>query len=179
MTKRRVKCVATGEYGDSETFIKVDKHYYKSQEIYEEYRHSIDCKKKAIDILCKDFLKYKAGQPCPTFVFRKYKSLEFYENEIILKTIEEKYDTLKYYADNKEFKDDIQKVSYLFAIIDNNIGDVYRREERKKLKKKTEELYENKLDDVASSLNSDGKTKSGRMSQRDISEFCEEGIDVI
>ena len=65
------------------------------------------------------------------------------------------------------------------SIIDNNIGDVYRREERRKIKEKTEKIYEDKLEDVANSLNTSDQRGSGKMSQRNISEFCEEGVDVI
>ncbi|HKM01179.1 MAG TPA: GIY-YIG nuclease family protein [Sedimentibacter sp.] len=34
----KCKCRVTGEEGNSDTFIKIGKHYYKSQEIYDEYQ---------------------------------------------------------------------------------------------------------------------------------------------
>lgn len=38
---RKCKCRATGEDGFNDTFIKIDGHYYKSQEVYDEYQSKL------------------------------------------------------------------------------------------------------------------------------------------
>lgn len=38
---RKCKCKATGEEGNSDIFIKIDKYYYKSQKIYDEYQKKL------------------------------------------------------------------------------------------------------------------------------------------
>lgn len=178
---RKVKCKITGEYGTSDDFVKIGQHYYKSQEIYDKHCEEQKYREKIVSLFCEDFLKYQVGQPCPTFLFKKLKELNFYSNEIILKTIEQNYSTIKYYSENKEFRNDVQKISYIFAIINNRISEVYKTEERKKTAKRSEKIYEKKLSDVAATLNieKEPKASAGRLSQRNISEFFTEGVDGI
>ena len=123
---RIVKCQITHEIGNTDTFIKIDGKYYKSQEIYDNHKRNTDIYKKIIYIISSDFLGYQKGQSFPTVLAKKLKELEFYPNEVILKTVENNYDNILYWMKNKEFSNDIGKISYIFAIIKNNINDVYR-----------------------------------------------------
>lgn len=175
---RTVKCFATGEFGDANCFIKVEGHYYKSREVYVQYRHEIDCHDRAIEMLCKNILKYQEGQPVPSLVFKKYKELSnFYSNDIILKTIKKQYDTLLYYANHKQFKDAAGKILYIFAIINNAIGDIYKAENEKKELQAKEKAKNDNFKVVAENMNAGSKTElpPGRLSQRNISQFIDEG----
>ena len=129
---RKVKCAITGEYGTNETFIKIGTKYYKTQEIYDEDRRRKDLHKKIVDTILNDFLDYQQGQIPSSLLFKKLKELEFYDNEVILKTIEQQSDTIKYWMNNKEFKNENGKIAYMFAIIKGSINDVYKDWKREK-----------------------------------------------
>ncbi len=170
---RRVKCRVTGEYGDSDVFIKRGSYYFKSLEVYEQYEKDVRCKDKAVDIIAKDLLGYKEGQPYPSLLFKLYKQLNFYSNEVILKTIQEKYETLKFYAENKSFANDNGKLFYLFAIIKNHIAEVDKKEKRES---KFHVLpQEEKLIAETMNVEKENQLNPGRLSQRDISQFITEG----
>jgi len=129
---RKVKCAITGEWGTNETFVKIGTKYYKSQEIYDEDRRRKDLHKKIVDIILNDFLDYQQGQIPSSLLFKKLKELEFYDNEVILKTIEQQSDTIRYWMNNKEFKNENGKIAYMFAIIKGSINDVYKDWKREK-----------------------------------------------
>ena len=129
---RKVKCAITGEYCTNETFIKIGTKYYKSQEIYDEDRRRKDLHKKIVDTILNDFLDYQQGQIPSSLLFKKLKELEFYDNEVILKTIEQQSDTIRYWMNNKEFKNENGKIAYMFAIIKGSINDVYKDWKREK-----------------------------------------------
>lgn len=129
---RKVKCAITGEYGTNETFIKIGTKYYKSQEIYDKDRRRKDLHKKIVDTILNEFLGYQQGQIPSSLLFKKLKELEFYDNEVILKTIEQQSDTIKYWMNNKEFKNDNGKIAYMFAIIKGSINDIYKEWKREK-----------------------------------------------
>lgn len=129
---RKVKCAITGENGTNETFIKIDTKYYKSQEIYDEDRRCKDLHKKIVDTILNDFLDYQKGQIPSSLLFKKLKELEFYDNEVILRTIEQQSDTIKYWMRTKGFQNDNGKISYLFAIIKGSINDVHKTWKREK-----------------------------------------------
>lgn len=129
---RKVKCAITGEYGTNETFIKIGTRYYKSQEVYDEDRRCKDLHKKIVDTILNEFLDYQQGQIPSSLLFKKLKELEFYDNEVILKTLYQQSDTIKYWMNNKEFKNENGKVAYMFAIIKGCINDVYKDWKREK-----------------------------------------------
>lgn len=129
---RKVKCAITGEYGTNETFIKIGTRYYKSQEVYDEDRRCKDLHKKIVDTILNEFLDYQQGQIPSSLLFKKLKELEFYDNEVILKTLYQQSDTIKYWMNNKEFKNENGKIAYMFAIIKGGINDVYKDWKREK-----------------------------------------------
>lgn len=133
---RKVKCFITGEEGTSDTFVKIGSHYYKSQAVYDEYRHEADTRKTIVNIIANDFLGYQSGQKFPAYIQKKLNEFGYYSNDIILATIEKHYDNIKYYMENKQFKNDTGKIAYIFAIISNNINDVNKEYQ---WKKKTEQ----------------------------------------
>lgn len=167
---RPVKCYITGEQGTNETFIKIGKHYYKSQEIYDNDKKERELRKelrdKILKIIIEDFLEFAPGQPFPTQVTKKLSELKFYSDDVILKTIEKNYDNIKFFMKNKEFKNDYGRICYIFAIIGNNISDVYKAEMR------TQRRLENKkskdVEDLFPATNSNSKLKNNT---NDISSF--------
>ena len=76
----------------------------------------------------------------PTVVFRRLKELEFYSDEIIQMTLDEKRSAIQWAITNKNFSDDTAKANYLMAIVRNNIAAVYRREKDKTEKQSRKSL---------------------------------------
>lgn len=122
---RRVKCYATGEYGTDLTFVKIDGHYYKDEFTYERYIKNKEYRTLVYDKLA-DFLGYQKGQIFPGIVHKKLKDLEFYGFECIYKTICKKENDILWALNHKDFRNDMGRIAYMFAIIDNNINDVYK-----------------------------------------------------
>jgi len=124
---RKVKCQITGEYGTSDTFYKASNgHYYKSKEIYEQDKKDKKYYSLIKDTICFEFLGYQKGQKFPTTLTKKLKELSFYPNEVIYKTIQDQKENIEYWILRKDFSSDYGKIAYIFAIITNNINDVYR-----------------------------------------------------
>ncbi len=138
---RRCKCQVTGEEGTTDIFYKAENgKYYKSKEVYEVWNKENEDRKKVIEKFAVDFLDYKPGQVFPTVLMKKLKELEFYGYDVINQTIDKTYNSILYAIQHKEFKNDVGKISYIFAIIKNNINDVYRQAVQGE--KKKENLYE-------------------------------------
>ena len=58
---RSCKCHITGETGITDTFVKIGKYYYKSQEIYDAEQKQKETYKYLIDYNCYEFLGYGDG----------------------------------------------------------------------------------------------------------------------
>ena len=125
---RKVKCQITGEWGTSEIFYKADNgKYYKSKELYDVWNKENEDRKYVIERFATEFLDYVPGQVFPTILTKKLKELEFYGYDVINKTIDKSYDSIQYALRTKDFRNDVGKISYIFAIIKNNINDVYKQ----------------------------------------------------
>lgn len=121
---RPCKCHITGVEGNTDTFVKIGRFYYQSQAVYNQYRHEIDTRNAIVSKIAYDFLGYQTGQKFPSYIQKKLNELNFYSYDVILKTVEKMQDNILYYMNNKEFKNESGKISYIFAIISNNINDV-------------------------------------------------------
>lgn len=169
---RQCKCQITGDVGTTDTFYKADNgKYYKSKEVYDIWNKENENRKKVIEKFAIDFLDYKPGQVFPTVLTKKLKELEFYGYDVINRTIDKVYNSIQYAIQHKDFKNDIGKISYIFAIIKNNINDVYRqvlREEKIKEKQKTQ------TDHFESISESELMNIGSKKKAKDISEFLEE-----
>lgn len=161
---RKVRCAVTKEYGTSDTFIKIGSKYYKSQQIYDEYEKEKSYRQKILDMISFDFLDYSPGQTFPTLIVKQLKQLDFYSKEVIYQTFLKCYDNIMYYLKNKDFKDDCAKIRYIFAIIKNNINDVYKADKIQKARKIEENRHE------IADINRAGTIQKGR----DISKWLEE-----
>jgi len=148
-----VVCRITGEKGKSNEFIKIGRYYYKSQEIYDKHQNELKCRDEIFDII-HDILGYKKDQLLPKSVKDKINKTigiiisqyKFYEYSIILTTFKLYKNQIIYYMSLKEFDNENQKISYIFAVIQNNINDVYKRIENAKIaKEKTKNVNLNKF----------------------------------
>lgn len=122
---RRVKCYATGEIGTDKTFVRIDNKWFRDKATYEKWRVNNDYRWKTVDLIA-EILGYQKGQVFPTVVHKKLKELEFYGYRCVYETILRQRKTIQWYMENKDFDSDYNRIAYMFAIIKNNINDVYR-----------------------------------------------------
>ena len=140
---RQCKCQITGEKGTTDIFYKADNgKYYKSKEVYDIWNKENENRKKVIEKFAVDFLDYEPGQVFPTVLTKKLKELEFYGYDVINRTIDKTYDSIQYAIQHKDFKNDMGKISYIFANIKNNINDVYKQIVQEEKEKKSETICE-------------------------------------
>lgn len=144
---RQCKCQVTGEKGTTDTFYKADNgKYYKSKEVYDIWNKENEDRKNVIERFAVDFLDYKPGQVFPTVLTKKLKELEFYGYDVINRTTDKAYNSIQYAIQNKEFKSDVGKISYIFAIIKNNINDVYKQVVQEEKRSETVCEIDNEVD---------------------------------
>lgn len=132
---RKVKCQITKEEGTSDVFYKAPNgKYYKSQKLYETWLKEKTDREEFLDMFATDFLGYKKGQVFPTVLCKRLKELEFYGYDVINQTVKKCKSSIEYALTHKDFASENGKISYIFAIIKNNINDVYKQivEEEKK-----------------------------------------------
>ena len=135
---RKCKCQLTGEYGTTDTFYKAENgRYYKSQKLYETWKKQNENRKAVVERFAVDFLDYKTGQVFPTILTKKLKELEFYGYDVINRTINKSYEAIQRALRTKTFFNDVNKIAYIFAIIKNNINDVYKEVQREEKKIET------------------------------------------
>lgn len=124
----KVKCAVTGEWGTSDKFVKHGNRYYKDEKVYEEYVTQNEFWKKMIDKFCYDFLDYQEGQPFPTILTKRLKELDFYDNETLYRTMcdEKVEEGIAWATQNIKFDNDYMKISYIMAIIRNNVARIWK-----------------------------------------------------
>lgn len=144
----KVKCQVTNEYGTSDIFIKIGGKYYKSQEIYDEHMKQLQCKDDIFNIVY-EILGYDNRQVLPKevkdkidyFVGISSSKYLYYRYDIVLLTFKLYKNQIIQCINNKDFKNEKSKISYIFTIIKNNINDVYLRiQNANKAKEKTENV---------------------------------------
>lgn len=123
---RRVKCWATGAWGTTLTYYKApDGHWYKDEETYQDKLHKAAMHKQLLATLA-DVMMFDPSMAFPTVIPKKLKEFAFYDDEIILATIEQCRDTIGYAMRTKEFTSEYGRAAYVMAIIKNHINDVYK-----------------------------------------------------
>lgn len=189
---RNVKCKASGEWGTSDDFVKIDGSYYKSFEVYEKFIKDKRAKaesvkkrkqqeaenkefyKKIIALIAIDLMDYNPGQPFPKIISRKLKDLEFYDRKIIYLTIKEIKDDLRFAMSRIEFKNDTGKASYIFAAISNHINDVYQREKKKEKVESASIKGSETLLEMSGLFNMNENLAPTKQKSKDISKFLDE-----
>lgn len=127
---RRVKCVVTGEYGTSDSFVKMNGHYYKSIEIYQADQERKKNRHDLIDYVCREFLGYSEGQPFSTFLPRKLQELSFYDDALILQVFREQASVIHQCLDRMTFSNELNKISYIVGIVRNALPEALQKQER-------------------------------------------------
>ena len=163
---RRVKCQITKEIGNSDIFYKADNGlYYKSKELYEEYKTEAEYRRKIIDFFCIELLGYEKGCAFPTVLTKKLESLSAYSNKTIWATILYKEDDLRYWASVEgKFKNDYGKICYLFVIIVNSINEVQKMVKAKEKQLTSAVEIPPEIEDISNKTNQN----------KDISKWLEE-----
>lgn len=167
---RKVKCAITGEYGTSDTFIKIDGKYYKNREIYDEQQKQNEFWHKIIDKFSLDYLGYEPGQTFPAYIVKMIKQLSFYSNETLYRTMLFCDEDIHTAIQIKDFDTDYRKASYIMAIIKNNVNEVWKevlKEQREARKTREEKVSEVELQNYEEIQNPKQKVK-------DISKFVED-----
>lgn len=151
--------------------MKIDGSYYKSQQVYDVWNKENEDRKLSIDIISSDFLDYQPGQVFPTILTKKLKELEFYGYDVILETIEKCRSSIEYSLRTKQFKNDQNRISYLMAIIKNNINDVYREHIRNEKISEKQQVQVSNFEEVCEEevINIGSKQRA-----KDISSFLED-----
>lgn len=165
----------TKEYGTTDTFYKgEDNRYYKSKEIYEEFKHENETIDKIKRLMYEGYFGYKPDQPGCTYGYKEINELhKFYSADVILQTIDEVSNRIEYALDNIEFNSEFSMMKYVFAIIRNSIKDVDDKEQRKKERmkilqaKEYEDVFIDEADDTNSVLAN---------TANDLSDFLEDDI---
>lgn len=127
---RKVKCSITGEYGTSDTFVKIGTKYYKSQEIYDADKKKRQDRLDLIDYVCREFLNYSEGQPFSTFLPRKLQEISFYDDALILQVFKDQSERIHYALDHMVFANELQKISYMVGIVRNALPEALQKQER-------------------------------------------------
>lgn len=116
-------------------------------------------------------MDYQTGQTFPTILTKKLKELEFYGYDVIIETIEKCRSSIEYSLKTKQFKNDMNRISYLMAIVKNNINDVYREHIRAEKIEEKQRIQTSNFEEICeeSIMNIGSKQKA-----KDISSFLEE-----
>lgn len=88
---------------------------------------------EAIDIISRKYLGYETGQQnFNSFLSRKIEAMSYsYSYNVILATIKKCENNLTYAVQHKTFESDAHKISYLCAIINNNLKRTLDEKEKK------------------------------------------------
>ena len=147
MAKRRVKLVDTGEYSTQDQAYKAPNgKYYSSQIVYEQNLFQNEMRNKCIDKIFELF-DIRKGMKISTIFFRKLAELEPYGYDVVYNTIEHNSVSIEWALNNKEFSSESGKVSYVMAIVQNNINDEYKfKQKQLKLQEKSAKIIEEPVD---------------------------------
>lgn len=146
---RKVKCHATGEYGTSDSFVKIGKYYYKNQEVFEKQEYLKNKRKELIDYICNEFFGYGDGEPFPTFIPRCLNELSYYDDTVILETFKSYNNIIHQALRSIDFKNTYNAFAYMMAVVKNHIADVSREldslkfHEKKNNSREFEEIPQN------------------------------------
>ena len=121
---KRVKCRATGVFGNSLTFYKApDGKYYQSEAIYKthikEKNAFLDCKR-----VLGALLNFDEQAPYPALFIKKINEFQPYTFTRLAATIRSKEKDIRWACENKRFDSTQRKIQYIFRILSNAIHDV-------------------------------------------------------
>lgn len=137
---RKVKCQVTKEVGDASEFFKAPNgKYYKTEQIYNKWRHEAEDRRQCIDLIC-EYANYKSIEYAPSFLNKMLSDFgKKVGYDVLLETIQECENDFLWANSNRDFNNEMGRMFYFKAIIGNHIVDVYKRHEQSK---EQEELME-------------------------------------
>ena len=166
MRKYRVKLVDTGEYSTSDKAYKAQNgKYYSNKAAYEKIKEEHTYRFLCIDYL-SSLLGYDDNLPAPTFLYKKLEEMNKCGYKVIYKTIDQQEEAILWAVEHKEFKNEINKISYIMAILRNNVIDVYKEEKATAIKERQQ--------DQAKVISFDDY-KVQKQKTKDISRWLDEG----
>lgn len=169
---RIVKCFATGEYGTSLNFVKHDNHWWKNEEVYNQYAANCAYRTKAYD-LYSQIIGYEKGKIFPPYVHKRFQKLEFYGWECIYQNMLECRSSMEWAIYHKDFQNENHQTAYLFVIMEGNINSCYSR--MKKEKEAAERLAKKRDEEVKYSSDVDmNAVKTSNSKKRDISKWLDD-----
>lgn len=135
---RKVKCQVTNEIGNSSEFFKAPNgKYYKTEQIYNKWKHEMNDRKECTNLIC-EYADYKDGEYAPTFLHKMLSDFgKKVGYDVLLETIKECDEEFRWANDNKEFNNEMGRLFYYKAIIGNKIVDVYKRQQWVKEQERT------------------------------------------
>lgn len=105
-------------------------YYYSSEEAYQEATKQKKMREECIKYMY-DLMGYKTSMKMPTIFFKKLKEWESYGYSVIYKAMCLAETSLVNTLQHKEFKNESNKVSYISAVIANQLNDALKIEKRK------------------------------------------------
>lgn len=136
------------KYGKkSEAYKAPNGWYYSSEKAYEEIQKKRQRHKTLWDIetdstmsdhdKCVEYirtlLEYQWDHKLPTILYKKIEEYKPYGYDVIFRTMVDCTSSMQWALANKSFKNDSGKILYLFAIIGNNISNVFNRPKEDKI----------------------------------------------
>ena len=148
---------------DSFPCVKRYKRFFTNETAANKWKADQEFRNPCIDELAKAMGYYK-NEKLPAYLFKKLKEYEVGSigYEVLLATIKRKASDIEWAIHNKDFKSEINKINYVFAILSNSWKDT-------KKKMKTEKRQAQLI--VPESIDVDSIGRSG--SKHDISKFIE------
>ena len=139
---RRVKCQVTKEMGTSDIFFKAPNgKYYKTEEVYLEWKRTSELRNMCISILC-DVAGYNENIVIPTFLNKMVNDIGKKTGfDVLYETIQRHYKDFVWANEHKEFATELNRLFYYQSIIKNNIIEVYNEHQEEKEQKKREESF--------------------------------------
>ena len=133
MGKRRVVCQVTKEKGLSGEFYRVVHNgrnlYYKDEQTYLNMIKEREIKDEINHFIAIEILNYDSGQYLPPALLKRINDMnKLYPYEVILETFKVNKETLQYWMNqDSKFKNEMARISYMMAIINNNVINEYEK----------------------------------------------------
>ncbi len=126
---RIVKIWDMGTKGDMNDAYKAPNgRYYSSKAAYEEIVKNSENRKKCIDFMM-EILGYESQMKPNTYIFKLLKELEPFGYDVIYETMMKVSKDIAWALNTKQFINETAEIKYIFAIINNNVMDIYKEKQ--------------------------------------------------
>lgn len=125
-------------------------YYYSSEAAYNQVVEHKEMRNKCIDYMY-DIMGYQDHLKMPTIFFKRLKEWEPYGFNVVYIAMTLVETSLRNTLRYKTFQSEYNKVSYITAVIENNLNDALKIENRKTEKVKTVDIEVEHLDNIGCS----------------------------